>query len=152
MPDRRMQRVEQRRGYAASVGRRSVRFASADPPGGRVRQGWQLFSIGLVALLVGLGVTVFSLRDGAASVALAMIPVILVGVTLVVRGLASVSGVKRLAAGQAPLDAREPWLLAPAAFAADGGAAEPGWLADPLRPGGLRFWDGQDWTADTRPG
>jgi hypothetical protein len=147
-----MQRVEQRRGYAVSVAWRSSRFASADPPGSRVRPGWQLFSIGLAVLLVGLGVTVFSLRDGSASVALAMLPVIAVGVTLVVRGLASVSGVKRLAARQAPLDEREPWLLAPAAFAADGGAAELGWLADPLRPGGLRFWDGQDWTADTRPG
>jgi hypothetical protein len=78
--------------------------------------------------------------------------VIAVGLTLMVRGMMSLSTRKRLAAEQAPLSERQPWLLAPSAFAPDGNPAEPGWLADPIRPGGQRFWDGETWTASTRSG
>ncbi len=32
-----------------------------------------------------------------------------------------------------------------------GDSAPAGWYDDPAQPGGLRFWDGAQWTAETRP-
>ncbi|MDR2988393.1 MAG: DUF2510 domain-containing protein, partial [Nocardiopsaceae bacterium] len=92
----------------------------------------------------------YVLRPGGLSIVMAGF--ILIGLIQMARGLGSLSTMKKLEAMQAPLSQRQPWLFAPSAFAADGTAAEPGWLADPIGAGGLRFWDGQNWTADTRPG
>jgi hypothetical protein len=142
MPDRRMQIMEQRRAYARSVRWRA--FA--------VRRGWQQFFVGLAFFLLGLAITAYSyLGARGGGIVFVMFGLIVIGLVQMTRGLASLSTMKRLEAAQAPLGQQQPWLLAPAAFAADGTVAGPGWLPDPTGTGVLRFWDGQNWTADTRP-
>jgi hypothetical protein len=135
-----MQQLDRQRHYARNL--RSRSFA--------VRRGWPQFYTGLGFFLLGLAITVFSYilaRPGG--VMFVMFGLIVVGLIQMARGLASLSAMKRLEAAQAPLSQRQPWLFAPSAFAADGNTAKPGWLADPLGSGGLRFWDGQNWTVDT---
>jgi hypothetical protein len=137
-----MQKVGQQRDYARNLRRRS--FA--------VHRGWPQFYTGLTFFLVGLAITVLTyILAKPGGVMFVMFGMILVGVVQMARGLGSVSTMKKLDAAQAPLSQRRPWLFAPSAFTADGNTARPGWLPDPLGSDGLRFWDGQNWTADTRP-
>ncbi len=142
MPNRRAQQVERRRAHSRNI--RSRSFAAS--------RGWPQFYGGLGLFLAGLAVTVITyLQARHGGVQFVMFGLIAIGLIQMARGLGSLSTIKRLEEAQAPLSRRQPWLLAPAAFAADGTAAEPGWLADPLGPGGLRFWDGQNWTGQTQP-
>jgi Protein of unknown function (DUF2510) len=137
-----MQQVDRQRDYARNLRSRSF----------TVHRGWPQFYTGLGFFLLGLAITVFTFilaRPGG--VMFVMFGLIVVGLIQMARGLGSLSTMKRLEAAQAPLSQRQPWLFAPSAFAADGNTAKPGWLADPLGSGGLRFWDGQNWTADTQP-
>jgi hypothetical protein len=137
-----MQQVNRQRNNAYSLRRRS--FA--------VRRGWPQFYTGLGFFLLGLAITAVYYVFRPGGVIIVMVGSIMIGLIQMARGLGSLSTMRKLEAMQAPLSQREPWLFARAAFAADGSAAEPGWLADPIGSGGLRFWDGQNWTADTRPG
>jgi hypothetical protein len=137
-----MRQVDRERDYARNLRRRS--FA--------VERGWPQFYAGLSIFVIGLGITVatfFWSRSGG--IMFVMFGLILVGLVQMARGLGSLSTMKKLEELQAPLSQRQPWLFAPSAFTADGSTAKPGWLPDPMGSGGLRFWDGQNWTADTRP-
>jgi len=116
-----------------------------------VQRGWPQFYTGLAFFLIGLAITVITyIWSRPGGVMVVMFGLIVVGLTQMARGLGSLSTMKRLDAAQAPLSQRQPWLFAPSAFTADGNTAKPSWLPDPLGSGGLRFWDGQNWTADTR--
>jgi hypothetical protein len=138
-----MQLADQQRDHARRLRSRSF----------SVRGGWPQFYTGLGFFVVGLAITVITFLQARAGggVTVVMFGLILVGLVQMARGLGSVSRMKRLDAAQAPLSQRQPWLFAPSAFTADGSTAKPGWLPDPMGSGGLRFWDGQNWTAETQP-
>ncbi len=136
-----MQQIDRQRGYARNL--RSRSFA--------VRRGWPQFYTGLGFFLLGLAITLYTfIQARQGGVRFVMFGLITVGLIQMARGLGSLSTMKKLEAAQAPISQGQPWLFAPSAFAADGSAAEPGWLADPIGSDGLRFWDGQNWTADSR--
>jgi hypothetical protein len=133
--------MEQRRAAA-----RNLRYRSL-----AVHRGWPQFYSGLAFFLAGLGVTIGTYVEARhGGVMFVMFGLMAIGLIQMARGLGSLSTMKKLEAAQAPLSERQPWLFAPSAFAADGSAAEPGWLADPLGSDYLRFWDGQNWTGQIR--
>jgi hypothetical protein len=136
-----MQQIEQRRAAA-----RNLRYRSSV-----AHRGWPQFYAGLALFLAGLGITIVTYVEARhGGVMFVMFGFMALGLIQMARGLGSLSTMKKLDAAQAPLSHRQQWLLAPAAFAADGAAAEPGWLADPLGSDRLRFWDGQNWTGQIR--
>jgi hypothetical protein len=128
--------------------------------GGRYRRqrmmGWPLFRRGVAVLTAGVVITIVTFviarRNGGFYV-VCFAP-ILYGLADTVRGLASVNTAKRLEALQAPLSERQPWLFQAAPFGKnpDGSvsAPEPGWHPDPMKTAAHRWWDGQNWTEDTR--
>jgi hypothetical protein len=135
-----MQVIERRRAYANSVRRR--RFT--------VTRGWPQFFVGLGIFLLGAAVTAYTFiqAGNGGGPRFFVLGIIAGGVVQMIRGLASLSAVKE---AQAPPSQQQAWLFARAAFGPDGTAAAPGWFTDPTGSGGLRFWDGQNWTEQTRP-
>jgi hypothetical protein len=101
---------------------------------------------------MGVGSSLLS-ADVNEAAGLTLLP-IMIGLSVMARGAISARRELRAEQLQVPLSVRQPWLFAPAPCTrlANGVRefAGPGWHPDPLNPQADRWWDGQNWTADTR--
>jgi hypothetical protein len=70
---------------------------------------------------------------------------VLYGLLDIARGLATIKTARQLEALRRPLSERKPWLFAQAPFGMD-----PGWYPDPTNAVVQRWYDGENWTEDTR--
>jgi hypothetical protein len=137
------QRAQARRIRARSGSRRAMR-------------GWPLFRRGLAVFAVGAIITVLTFIGARSHGGFYLVSLgsLIYGLVDMARGLGSLKSARQLEALQAPLSERQPWLFAAAPFGMnpDGSpsAPEPGWHPDPLNPAVQRWYDGQNWTQDTR--
>jgi hypothetical protein len=100
-----------------------------------------------VILAIGAAAAVvlfFAARHETGLLVICFAPV-LYGLLDIARGLATVKTARQLEALRRPLSERKPWL-----FAQPPSGMDPGWYPDPTNAVVQRWYDGDNWTEDTR--